>query len=263
MFKKLLLVAVIGGLAFAAIKGTRTFRHVKEEVASLENWVDSKIPFEKKVAQLRKEVAALDRDTDRVADELAHAIVNTRYTAADLKQAQADFTAENKKVLAMADTIKDATEKVHYGTVMVSVPEAKQRLSADVKRVVARKHNVETLQHTLAAQERIKETLQKQLETLKVQKTVLAAEIDGLEAEYKDLQLKQMESKFQFDDTRLARIKERIREMRKDIDVKAEHLNLKPQVNEEATGAPATGLSVDEILAPLNGKKAGDEKKLD
>jgi chromosome segregation ATPase len=262
MFKKLLLVAVVGVVAVAALKGTRFFGYAKNEVEEISAWVEDRMPVEKKIAHLRKEVKGLEKDVDRVAGELAREIVAVRDTAADLERESVALADEEKKVRAMAEKLKDATHQVTYGRETISIDLAKQRLSADVKRVVTRQKTVDTLRHTLAAREGIKDTLQKQMATLKTQKVALAAEIDALEAEYKDLQLKQMESRFQFDDTRLARIKESIRNLKNDIDVKKVKLELRPGVVEEPTGAPANGLSVDDILAPLNGKKA-DEKKLD
>ncbi len=44
MVKKLLLVAVVGAIAFSFLKGTKIFSYAKQEVASVGEWVDSKIP---------------------------------------------------------------------------------------------------------------------------------------------------------------------------------------------------------------------------
>lgn len=262
MIKKLLLVAVIGGLAFAAVKNTKFGSFAKHEAAQIEEYFDSKVPVEKKVAALRKELKGLDKDVDRVTRELAAEIVNVRETAEELTTQKVAFADEEKRVRALADKIAAATSKVSYGSAEVSVDEAKGRLAADVKRVVARKTTVETLSNTLASRERIKDFLAKQKDELVRQKVTLAAQIDQLEAEYKSLQLAQMESKFQFDDTRLARIKETLRDLKRSVDVTREELKLKPTVLEESAGVvPSNGLSVADILAPLDGKKG--EVKVD
>ena len=86
----------------------------------------------------------------------------------------------------------------------------------------------------------------------------LAVSIDKLEAEYKTLQLQQIESKYQVDDTRLAQIKQTIRELQKDVDVKRQKLKMAPSIAED--GAPVTALSVDDILAPLDGSKKSEKK---
>jgi hypothetical protein len=71
MCKKLLLVAVIGVAAFAALRGTKFFGLAKQEIADAQTWLDSQIPVEKEIARLKKEVSALDKDRAKVADLLA------------------------------------------------------------------------------------------------------------------------------------------------------------------------------------------------
>lgn len=263
MIKKLLLVAVIGGLAFAALKGSKFAGFAKHEAAQIEDYFDSKVPVEKKISGLRKEVRSLDKDIDRVTRDLAAEIVNVRETSEELTGQRTALLEEQTKARALGDKIKAATQKVSYGTVEISVDDAKVRLDADVRRVMARKTTVDTLTHTLTSRERIKEFLTRQKDELVRQKVTLTAQIDDLEAEYKSLQLAQMESKFQFDDTRLAKIKETLRDLKRSVDVKKEELKLKPTVTTEdgTTGVPANGLSVDDILARMDGKKS--EKKLD
>ena len=83
------------------------------------------------------------------------------------------------------------------------------------------------------------------------QKRELGAQIDAVEAEYKALQLQQIESKYQTDDTKLARIKESLRTMRTKLDVEKEKLKLTPKVHEAPASTTGAEQSVDEILAPL------------
>ena len=83
----------------------------------------------------------------------------------------------------------------------------------------SRKTHLDALEQSLAHHGRIKATLEQQFDEMRRQKEQLKAEIDAVEAEYKALQLQQIESKYQTDDTRLARIKENLRSMRHKLDV--------------------------------------------
>jgi hypothetical protein len=60
-----------------------------------------------------------------------------------------------------------------------------------------------------------------------------------------------MESKYQTDDTRLAKIKESLRGLRNKLDVEREKLKLTPKVYEAPTSPTGAEQTVDEILAPL------------
>jgi DNA repair exonuclease SbcCD ATPase subunit len=259
MIKKLLLVAVIGTVAFAALKGTKAFNYARQEVASVGDWVDSQIPTEKKIQHLRKEVKQLDKDIDKAQNALVAEIVDVERLAKDVAAMKAEVSAEEKKVLAMGEKLKDTTQKVSYGRFTVSPDEAKNLLATDVKRVTARKGTLSSMEQTLNSRERIKDALQKQVEGLRRNKQELAVAIDKLEAEFKVLQYQQIESKYQVDDTRLAGVKQSLRDLQRDIDIQRQKLKMAPTVLED--GAPSSGLSVDEILAPLAGEKS--ESKAD
>lgn len=253
MLRKLLIIAAIGVAAGFALKNTRMFGYAKEEVASVGDWINSKVPTERKIKQLRKEIGTLDREIDRASDELAKEIVEVDYLTTDIAREAMALANEEKKILAAGEMIRSATERVNYGPYNVPVDEAKALLADDVKRLVSRKATLATMQETLAARERIKDALQKQVEGIKRQKRELAVAVDHLEADYKRLQLQQIESKYQFDDTKLAAVKQSLKELQKDIEVKRTKLKLAPTVASE--GAPVNGLSVDDILAPLEGKQ--------
>jgi hypothetical protein len=87
------------------------------------------------------------------------------------------------------------------------------------------------------------------------QKNELSASIDALEAEVAALKLRQMESKYQTDDSRLAKIKEDIRALRKKLDIQTEELNLLPAAIDPPAAKSSAHKSVDDILGPLNGAK--------
>ncbi len=257
MCKKLLLVAVVGAIAFSVLKGTKLFNYAKSEVASVGEWVESQIPTEKKIQQLRKEVKQLDKDIDKAQSALVAEIVDVERLAKDLGTMKSDVAAEEKKVLALGEKLKDATEKISYGRFTVSPDEAKNLLAGDVKRVTARKNTVGSMEQTLNARERIKDALQKQVEGLRRSKVELVVAIDKLEAEYKVLQYQQIESKYQVDDSRLSGVKQSLRDLQRDVDIQRTKLKMAPTIMDE--GAPASGLSVEEILAPLKSKTESKE----
>ncbi|QEL19972.1 GumC domain-containing protein [Limnoglobus roseus] len=257
MCKKLLIMAIVGVVAFSAIKGTKAFNYAKQEVAGVGEWVDSQIPTEKKIQQLRKEVKQLDKDIDKAQNALVGEIVDVERLAKDVATLKGEVTTEQAKVVAMGDKIKDAKEKVAYGRTTLSPDAALQQLNNDTKRVVARKTTLSNMEQTLTSRERIKDALQKQVEGLRRNKQDLSVAIDKLEAEYKVLQYEQIESKFQVDDSRLAGVKQSLRDLQRDVDVQRQKLKMSPTLMED--GPPANGLSVDEILAPLTSKK-GESK---
>ena len=256
MFKKLLLVGVIAAAGVFVMKGTKFFGYAKHEVAEWKDWADDQVPVEKKIAQMRKDVAGLDKDLEKVKTELATSIVKVRELTAQKTDLQAIVDAEQKNLQARGEAIRDALagKTDADGTVKVkavSVTDAKERLKRDVAVWNSRKAHLDALEQALAQHERIKATLEEQFDSMRTQKEQLRAEIDSVEAQYKTLQLQQIESKYQTDDTRLARIKESLRTMRTKLDVEKEKLKLTPKVHEAPASTTGAEQSVDEILAPL------------
>ncbi|MGL6097607.1 MAG: hypothetical protein ACRC7O_17635 [Fimbriiglobus sp.] len=252
MLKKLLLVAVVAAVAWVGFKTTKLAGYARNEAHSLRDWADDQVPVEKKIAAMRTDVAGLDRDVETVKDELAREIVDVRELTTQVGEFRAQLETEKKAVAQRGADLKDATEKVSVGRTVPAVSEAKERLQRDVNIVVKRQSQLATMETTLGHRERIRETLEKQLDGMLKQKQELKAEIDAVEAEFKAVQLAQIESKHQRDDSRLAGVKENLAALKKKMEVEREKLKLSPRVHEDTTGA--TAKSVEEILAPLTTK---------
>ena len=114
------------------------------------------------------------------------------------------------------------------------------------------KQRLALLETTLTHHEVIKETLAKTLDSMKTKKAEVLAAIDEVEADYKQMQLTAVESKYQMDDTKLAQIKQSLRELKKSVEIEKEKQNLTPRVMEDAP-ASAPAKTVKEILAPVTG----------
>lgn len=267
MLKKMILVAVIGGVAVAAFQGTKWASYVRQEIASLREDAESRIPPEREIARLRGELKLLDNDIMKVVNQLAKEkveVTDLRKQVDDLRVSQ----SKNKELLnARAEAIKLAEAKVKageadvfvlFGDRRVALPAAKGELEDGVRIYSTNQRSLDAMTATLDSREKIKDGLEKQLEALKNQKAELATAIDALEAELTMLKLKQMESKYQTDNTRLAKIKEDMRSLQKKIAIEREKLKLMPGVH-EGTGE-ASGKSVDDIMAPLNGKPGAAAK---
>lgn len=250
--KKLLLIGLVAAGVVVAAKGVGVLHRVKSEATALRTWVADNEPVDEKIAHLRTDVAALDKDIQKATTALATEIVDVRELTHQVSEKRAALDSEKKALLARGETLKDATERVKFGSAFLSVPDARERLQRDVKLFTKREAELAAREKVLAHREQIKATLEKQLDGLKKQKEEMLVEIEGIEAEYRTLQLQQIESRYQHDDTRLSKVKEQIRDLRKKIDVEKTKLELAPVVHaEEPTVSPSA--TVDDILAPLTG----------
>jgi len=265
MLKKLVIVAAIGFVAVAAVKHTRIGSYVRSEFNSLREEVESSIPPEKEISRLRDEIKSLDKDLLTVVNQVAKERVEIAQLKEKANELRAKQSQDKELLNTRAEAIKKAsssttsTEYVVFGDRKLSISSAKSELEAGVRRFTANQKSLESMDATVTSRDKIKDTLEKQLDTLKNQKTELLAAVDGLEAELNALKLQQMESKYQTDDTRLSKIKEDMRALRTKLDVEREKLKLMPAALEPT--ATHSNKSVDEIMAPLSsGAKTADTK---
>lgn len=258
MLKKLVVVGIVGFVAVSAIKGSKIGSYIRSEIDGLRERAESKIPPEREVARLRGEIKNLDKDVMAVINQLAKERVEVNQLQKKIEDLRVSQAAAKEVLELRAAEIKNAAERVTFNGRTLSVSEAKAELEEGVKRYTLNQRSLEGLESAFASREKIKVGLEKQLEAMKNQKAELTAQVDALEAELTALKLRQMESRYQTDDTRLAKIKEDIRALKTKLEVEREKLNLMPAAFEPAPAKVVSTKSVDDIMAPLAaGKPAG------
>ena len=260
MFKKLILMAVVGGVAVAALKGTRVGSFVRNEVRSIREAAEEQVPPEREIARLRAEVRNLDQDHVKVVKQLARLQseqAETKERVAVLERRKGEVS---EVMRAREAAVRDAEAKARAGEVNVSVTLGDQtvslaagraRLKDSVQTYVDVDQNLTRTRAKVESQGRIIEQLEKQRAAFGRLKADLDAAIDSLDEEVHALALQQMESRYQTDDSRAAQIKESIARTKRRLDVQRRELALLQNMD----GRPAgTSETVDEIMAPVSGR---------
>jgi chromosome segregation ATPase len=252
MLKKMVILGVIGFVAVTALGGTKLASYIRSEINAARQRAEDNIPPEKEIARLRNEVKQLDKDIMAVVNQLAKERVAVRDLQAQVDELAAKQSKDKELLNARASAIKGCTgDQLQWGNRTLTVDAAKAELEEGVRRFANNQKSLDSLTTLVANRTKVRDSLEKQLETMKNQKDELTAAVDAMEAELASLKLQQMESKYQTDDTRLAKIKEDLRKLKTKVDVEREKLKLMPSALENP--APATSSkSVDDIMAPLS-----------
>lgn len=262
MLKKMVVVAAVGAVAFVAISGTKIASYIRSEVRSARQQAEESIPPEKEISRLKSEVEQLDGDIKK----LVHHLAKERVDVNQLKDKIDEMAAKQTKDLAAFDTRaaalekaeKNNTQQVSYGDRSVSLNDARRDLDASLNRLENSKKSIAAHESLLSNRIKVRDTLEKQLEAMKNQKSELANSVDAMEAELAALKLQQMESKYQTDDTRLAKIKDDMQKLKTRVAVEREKLNLMPTVHDDNLPATKTTESLKSRREALTGKKAAD-----
>ena len=255
MLKKMVILGVVGFVAVSALGGTKLASYIRSELREARERAEANIPPEKEISRLRNELKLLDKDIVTVINELA----KQRVAVNDLQSQTEDLAVKQKASLAdlktRGEAIKAAEGHVTFGNKTVNVTEARNDLERDANRYKNNQKSLENMQLLLANRIKVRDSLEKQLEAMKVQKGELTAAVDNMEAELARLKLEQMESKYQTDDTRLAKIKEDLRNLKTKVDVEREKLKLMPAAHDSTPTTPTATKSVDDILGSLEPTK--------
>lgn len=216
---------------------------------------EAAIPPSVELERLHHEVAKLDRDIESKQSELAEAIVATEITQREVNDLTAGVEGRRKTLVARAKEIKEAKDFVKIDGEMVHVTKAKAQLDSEFKRWEQNNRQLENLNRTLGIQIANQDMLRQHLDTLVSQQREMRSAVDELDSLLKQLELEQMQSRYQNDNSRLSHIKTDIQKLRQRVEVQRQKLKLTEEY------APGTdGASVDEMLEKLGER---DEATID
>jgi phage shock protein A len=255
MLKKMIILGVIGFVAVTALKGTKFASYVRTEVDGIRERAEAAIPPEKEITRLRDEIKQLDKDALKLISSVAKERVEVRQLTEKVADLTAQQSAAKADLQARAAAIKNSEGYVTVNGKPCTIDEAKIGLQADVNRYTDTQKLLASHEAALANRTKVRDMLEKQLEELQNQKETLTNAVNAAEAELNALKLAQMQSKYQTDGTRLAKIKEDLQSLNTKVAVEREKLKLMPKAHEKPVAVPSSGKSVDDIVAPLNDKK--------
>ena len=254
--KKLLLVGGIVALGFAFV-GSKYFSYAKNELRAL---AEKTATPEREIERLRDEVKKLDKVENDIKNELAKEIVLSEKLDRQTKELAKKVEAERQETLAFAENIKQAKGQVSYGKISMSIDDAKRKLKADSVAVQKRADTLKNMEGSLVNREEAKTLLTRQLNEVMSLKQELTNELDAIEVEYKALKLQAMKNKYHRDDSDLSNIRDGIEKLKDKIAEKRVRVGL--DTGKGKIDGPVSE-SIDDIIAPLSGKKVSTEPQGD
>ncbi len=262
MLKKMVILAVVGFVAVTAISGTKIASYIQSEVRSARKQAEDSIPPENEVARLKTEVGLLDKDIKTLVNQLAKERVEVNQLKEKVDEMSATQSKNKELFNARLDAVEKAESQVTFGNRTMTVAAAVTELKTDKKRLDNAHKSLTAHEALLANRIKIRDSIEKQLEATKNQKSELAGAIEEMEAELALLKLQQAESKYQTDDTRLAKIKEDLRKLRTRVEIKREELKITQTVSEDdPVAVQPNSQSVKDELKSMRDAVNGPAKK--
>src|SRR5262245_25882920 len=202
MIKKLIVVAVVGGLAVAAVSKSRIGSYLRTEWKCLREAAEEQIPPEKEIARLRDEVSRIDTDIKKVVKEQVKLEQERDELIAKKKLLEKNLPGMRDRLNSRAAMVRSAEQQEKAGEKgvtlqfspddrAVSVPAAKMKLEGWVQELAASEKELKVLDQKIDSLNRIIGKLEEKRLAMTRAKDELERSIDELQEELLALQIQQ------------------------------------------------------------------------
>jgi chromosome segregation ATPase len=250
MLKKVFLVGAAGLLVAAVLTQTKVGNLAWGWIDRAERHIDSKIKPEDEIKRIKKDVQGLDKDVDQAKSNLAEEMVEVKYLTKRTDELRVAVDTSRKAVEARRAVFAGDDKYVKWDGRTLNVSDAKDRLAAEVAAHKSLSAELKAQEEMLTVHERSRTLAEQHLQALITEKAKLEAMVTEVEANIKLAKIEQVESKYQNDGTRMARVKKDLAELQKKLDVQRTKLSLTKKHDPKS----AENKSVDEIFAGLDEK---------
>ena len=229
MIKKALYSIVALGLVASFIFGRDTLSYMRTFGQNIRETVKSEIDLDIEVDRARQLVEELDPEIRSRMSKVAEQQVEIRELADALTDKELALRTQKDAILAMRDDLKSGDEKFVYASMSYSRNEVEQDLRSRLNRFKAAEAVVNHERQILAAHREQLNANQEVLEGMLDQKQQLEVGLAQLEARLKQVEAAETVAAFKVDDTCLARARELIRDVNRQLDVKQSLLDTEGQ----------------------------------
>lgn len=225
MIKKTILVSAGVGLLMVVLFGYDAASYISTSYNRVTESVRSNVPVEFQIDRARTMVKNLEPEIRRCMHVIAKEEVEVNKLTEQIENAAIKGEKDKDEVLRLQADLSANKSRYHYAGRSYTVTEVKQDLGRRFERYKTATATLESLRDMRDARQRNLEAAQKKLTAMVASERQLRVEVENLEAKLKLVEVAETSSDFNFDDSKLARAKELISQIRTDLDVTAKLAN--------------------------------------
>lgn len=217
--KRIAIGSVILGVLGAGVVLTGTTSYVRSSGRMIKTAVKDSIPFEFEIQRAR----------DLLDDLVPELRANLRLVAAEevevanlekeITRQKADAEAERLKVKKLRAALNQQKTSYRYGGVEYGRDEMVSELARRFDQLRTTEKLIDGRNELLKNRKRTLDAAIRKLETTRLARVQLEAEIESLEGQFRLTQAQAAESRFEIDDSKLAQTQKVIEELRKRLDI--------------------------------------------
>jgi len=239
MLKKLVMGGVVAALLSGLFFGRDAVSYVSTSVGWVKDTVKESVPIEFEIQRARNMIKDLDPEIARnmhlIASEETQVVSLKDELAASTKQLDKD----RRDIVRLKDDLDNGGSHFVYAGVSYTQRQVETDLSRRFERFKVREATAEKLQKILNARESGLAAAHEKLKGMQSAKRQLEVEVENLKARLEMVKVAESTSNFNFDDSKLARTRQTIKDIKARIDVAEKlansNVNLPDQIKLDET----------------------------
>jgi chromosome segregation ATPase len=271
MCKKLGIAALLIAAGVFAFKKTDAGSYVSTLWDQCKTTATKQVSLEFEIERIRKDIDKLIPDMKANLGTLAREMVAVETLRDDIASTRVNLEKQKVKLNEMKDALQSDVSPVVFNGRAYKADRLREMLVADLTACKRCEESVQYKEQLLEAKERAVDSAKEQLGTIRAQKQELEVQLAQLEAEIKTVRVAQARSKVQLDDSRLAKVKASIQDVRNRLKVEVREAELVGEfVPQEAPIVQPKVKTNDQVLAevdaylngsaPKNGEKVAERR---
>ena len=245
MLKKGIVVGAAALVLLGLLFGREGFSHVKTSLGWVRQSVHDSVPVEFEISRARQMIKDLDPEIHRNMHLIAKEEVEVKHLREQLSNADKQLVKNRSDIERLTSDLKRGDSNFVYCGKSYSGKQVENDLTRRFEQYKVKEATLSKLTQVLAARERGLDAGREKLKAMHAAKTQLEVDVANVEARLEMVKVAQSTSDFNFDDSRLSRTKELVRDISCRIDV-AEKL-----VNAETTNPGQINLDEEKSNADI------------
>jgi chromosome segregation ATPase len=218
--------AAVGALVFGRDCGS----YMRTSVSSVQKAIKSEVPLEFEIQRAREMVDHLVPDIRKCMHVIAEEEVNVEDLNREIARTEKNLAKQKDQILALRTDLGSSKSNLRYAGRKYTPDEVKRDLAQRFERFKVAEETLASRRQILEAREKSLVAAREKLDGMLAAKQNLEVQVENLDARLKTLQAAETASHVNIDDSQLARAKQLIREINKQLDVKVKMLDAEGQL---------------------------------
>lgn len=227
MLKKVLIgtgvVLLVSGFFF----GRDLVSYVKTSAGYMQDSVVDAVPLEFQIERARGMIDGLLPEIRKNMHAIAKEEVEVERLEKQIAQARESLEVQKAHIMTLKDDLSSGKEQFVYAGRDYSAEQVKADLAARFDRYRTAEDTLEDLQRIYQARQKSLEAARKKMDGMLASKRQLEVEVENLQARLDMIQAAQTTSDYQFDESRLGRVKDLVTDLKTRLDVAERLVNSK------------------------------------